>query len=370
VIAFREMARAKVRFGLLVGSIALLVFLILFQQALRDGLITSFVGAIEAQSAPVLVFSTDARRTLQASTITPELAAKVDGVDGIDAQGRIGQSTFSVLADGRIQGAAVIGYEQRSLGAPTSLVRGHYPRSPGEAIANESDAGDGFDIGDVVKVEPGGDPIRIVGQARDSNLQASPTMFVQYDTWEQAVRAANPDARTAPPNALALRPAAGVSDAELVRRVNATSTDLDALTRADAAAKSPGVAQVSRSFLIIFLLYGLVVPLVIGLFFLIVTLQKARSLTLLRAIGARASTLVRALMVQVLVVVALGVSLGTLLYVPLSFMRIGSIPLRFDALTVLAWGLAILVLGALSAVFAARRVLKIEPAAALTGGGV
>ena len=77
MIARKEMQRAKVRFGLLVGAIALLVFLILFQQALRDGLITSFIGGIEHQDAPVLVYSTDARRNLQSSTITPELEAQV-----------------------------------------------------------------------------------------------------------------------------------------------------------------------------------------------------------------------------------------------------------------------------------------------------
>ena len=88
MIALREMARAKVRFGLLVGSIALLVFLILFQQALRDGLVTSFVGAIEHQSAPVLVFSTDARRTLQGSSISPDLESGVRAVEGVGAVGR------------------------------------------------------------------------------------------------------------------------------------------------------------------------------------------------------------------------------------------------------------------------------------------
>jgi putative ABC transport system permease protein len=367
VIALREMTRAKVRFGLLVASIALLVFLILFQQALRDGLLTSFVGAIERQSAPVLVFSTDARRNLQGSTISPEMEAKVRALDGVGAVGRIGQSTFSVRADDRIQGSAVIGYERRSLGAPSSLVAGRYPTADGEGIANVTDASEGFDLGDVVRVEPGGLPITIVGQARDSNLQASPTVFVPYATWEQAARAANPDAATAPPNALGVRPGAGVSDAELVRRINAISTDLEALTRADAAAKSPGVAQVSRSFLVIFLLYGLVVPVVIGLFFLIITLQKTPTLTLLRAIGARAGTLVRALFVQVAVVVGLGVALGTLLYLPVSQQRIGSIPLRFDAVAVLAWGAGILALALVSAAFAARRVLKIEPAAALSG---
>jgi ABC-type antimicrobial peptide transport system permease subunit len=68
------------------------------------------------------------------------------------------------------------------------------------------------------------------------------------------------------------------------------------------------------------------------------------------------------------VVVGLGVALGTLLFLPLSFQRIGSIPLRFDAVTVLAWGAAIMVLGLVSAWFSARRVLRIEPAEALAGG--
>ncbi len=370
MIALREMARAKVRFGLLIGSIALLVFLILFQQALRDGLITSFVGAIEHQSAPVLVYSTDARRNLQSSSITPALEAQVRRVDGVADVGRIGQSTFSARADGAITETAVIGYEQRSLGAPESLVAGRYPSAPGEGIASESDQADGFGIGDVVRIEPGDSEIRIVGQAADINLQASPTVFVRYGTWAEAVRAVNPDAQTPLPNALGLAPAPGVTPEQVVRRVDRISVDLEALTRSDAATRAPGVAQVSRSFLVIFFLYALVVPLVIGLFFLIVTLQKARSLTLLRAIGARSSFLVRALLLQVLVVVVLGVAIGTLLFLPISFQRIGSIPLQFDPITVLGWGCGILLLGLASSWFSARRVLRLDPVEALAGGGV
>ena len=68
--------------------------------------------------------------------------------------------------------------------------------------------------------------------------------------------------------------------------INAQSDDLDALTRDQAADEAPGVAQVRQSFQVIFLLYALVVPFVTGLFFLIITVQKAGALTLLRAIGA------------------------------------------------------------------------------------
>ncbi|MEZ5273015.1 MAG: hypothetical protein R2694_12040 [Ilumatobacteraceae bacterium] len=50
-LAWHEMRRSKLRFGLLTGAVGLLVFLILFQQALLGGLITQFIGAVRNQSA-------------------------------------------------------------------------------------------------------------------------------------------------------------------------------------------------------------------------------------------------------------------------------------------------------------------------------
>ena len=51
-LALKEMARAKVRFGLLIVAIGMLVFLILFQQSLQNGLLTSFVGAVRKPVGP------------------------------------------------------------------------------------------------------------------------------------------------------------------------------------------------------------------------------------------------------------------------------------------------------------------------------
>ena len=53
---------------------------------------------------------------------------------------------------------------------------------------------------------------------------------------------------------------------------------------------------------------------VAGLFFLIVTFQKANALTLLRAIGAPAGRLVSSLLIQVVIVIGAGLLVGTLLY--------------------------------------------------------
>jgi putative ABC transport system permease protein len=368
-LALKEMRRAKARFGLLMAAIGLLVFLVLFQQSLQNGLITSFVGGLRNQSAPVLVYSVDGRRNLQGGVIVPELDAQIRAVDGIGAAGRLSLSTFTAQAGGAEADASVVGYDDVELGAPRSLTAGRYPDKPGEAVANEADAGRGFDIGDVVVLDPAGFEITVVGLARDVQVNVTPTLWVPYETYEAAVRSRFPDAATILPNALAVRPVDGVSPAALVDRINAISDDVDALERADAASKAPGVSTVQQSFLVIFLLYGLVVPFVTGLFFLIVTLQKSSALVLLHAIGAPTRRLVDALLVQVVVVVAVGLALGIALYAPISQQQLGDISLRFETGAVIFWSVLLMTFGLLSSLFSAKRVLSIDPVTATTGAG-
>lgn len=370
-LALREMRRARTRFAMLTAAIGLLVFLILAQQAIQDGLIRSFVGAIERQSASVLVFSVDGQRTLQGSVVSPALERDIRAVPGIGAAGRIGQGTFTVRVNAgkKDDDAAVIGYDRADLGAPDALSAGRLPRARGEAVGSAAD----YAVGDRVRAVGAGGArgpeLTVVGLAEDAQLQVTPTLFVAWEDYARTVRATNPDARAVLPSAIGARPAPGVSPGRLASRINDVVADADALTRERAAQKSPGVAQVRQSFQVIFLLYGLVVPLVTGLFFLIITFQKSAALTLLRAIGARTGVLVRSLLVQVVLVVGGGLAIGVGLYAPLSQISLGDIALRFDAGAVVLWAFVLLALALLSALVAARRVLAIDPVEATSGGG-
>lgn len=370
-LALREVRRALVRFGLLVGAIGLLVFLILFQQALQDGLVTSFVGAVRNQSSPVLVYSVDAQRTLQGSVIPPPVEEAVRATPEVGAAARVGQGTFTVRVDGGEESdAAILGTDDQELFRPTELTSGERPAASGEAVGSDVD----FSLGDRVEVVPaeGGEPvvIEVVGLARDVQLSVSPTLFTDLETFEAATRAVNPDATQVLPNALAVTPAEGVTDEEAVAAIDGSAPDVEALTRQEAADTSPGVAQVRQSFQIIFLLYGLVVPLVTGLFFLIITLQKAGALTLLRAVGARSGVLGASLLIQVLLVTVTGLLVGIALYLPVSQAQVGGLTLRFDAGAVVFWSVVLLVLALLSAGASLRRVLRIDPLEATTGGGI
>jgi putative ABC transport system permease protein len=367
-LAVREIRHAKVRFSTLVVAIALLLFLILVQQALRDGLIDAFIGAINRQSAPVLVYSVDGQRTLQGSVITPPLQRAIQSTSGVGESGRIGQSTFTARVNGAAKtSVALFGYEKASVGGPDRLTAGRMPRAPGEVVGSDGD----FALGDMVRLArgPSAPVLRVVGLAGDAEIQVLPTLFVSWSDYSSWVRAANPDAGAVLASAIGVRPSPGTTPQALAQRINGVSAEADALTRVNAAQKTPGVSSVRSSFDVIFLLFAGVVPLVAGLFFLIVTLQKARALTLLRAIGAPAGGLVRSLLIQALIVLGAGIVLGTLIWLPVSQATVGQLSLTFNAGAVLFWAVLLLALGLASALVAARRVLAIDPVEATTGGG-
>ncbi len=373
-LALSEMRRAKVRFGLLAGAVGLLVFLILFQQALLTGLVNQFIGALKNQSADVVVYNAQARKNLEGSIILPDQAAAIAAVDGVDVAAPLGEGTFTVLAGDEEQDAVIFGYELGGPGEPTTLIEGRLPEVDGEAVASSRNAADGFDIGDTVTVvpNPGGTAtaFTVVGLAEEINYSVAPTLFTDFAGYEAARRAGNPDATQVLPSVIAVRVAAGADPAEVADAITAAVEGTEGLTRQQAVDESPGVASVRQSFSVILLLFYLVVPLVTGLFFLIVTFQKAGALTLLRAIGSPAGPLVRSLLIQVVAVVLSGAVLATGLFWLASLGGAGGLGITVEPMPVLATTLVVLVLALLTSLAAVRRVLRIDPIAATTGAGV
>lgn len=368
-LAVQEMRRAKVRFGLLAGAVGLLVFLILFQQALLGGLINQFIGALKHQSGDVLVYSDRARKNLEASFVFPDQVGQVQQLEGVAAASPLGEGTFTVLADGKQQNAVLFGYELGQPGQPTNIVEGELPDRDDEAVASEKDRADGFDIGDKVQVMPDGVTVTIVGLARDSNFSVTPVLFVHYATYESAKKTKNPDAEFIVPSAIAVQVGPGHTAQEVADRINEKVADVEALTKQQAVDGAPGVSNVRSSFAVILLLFYLVVPLVTGLFFLIVTFQKASALTLLRAIGAKASTLVAGLLVQVVAVMVVGSVVASALYA-LSLQGVKNLGLHVELRPILVTSVVVLALALLTSLVAVRRVLRIDPLSATTGAGV
>jgi len=362
MLAGKEVKRAKLRFGLLSGAVGLLVFLILFQQALLGSLLLSFTGAIENQSGTVLVFTEEARKNVTGSVILPPQQAQIAAVDGVGASAPLAEGTFTIEADGKDVDASVFGFHPGGPGEPTRLVQGRLPSAPNEAVASKEDASAGFGLGDTVASVDGNIPLTIVGLTERSRFSVAPTLWVTFDAYTALRKAANPDATAVLPSVMALTPAAGVSPSQLAASINDQVTGVQALTRSQAVSEAPGVSSVSTSFQLILALAFLVVAVVIGFFFLILTVHKQSTLTVLRAIGAPTSYLVKALLKQIALVVGIGLVIGVVLTVGAVKGASSGLPVSLDPGTMITTAVGVVLLSLVGSLFTLVRVGRIDPA--------
>jgi putative ABC transport system permease protein len=361
MLASREIKRAKARFGLLIGAVGLLVFLILFQWTLLGSLLQGFTGGVENQSAPVLVYGKDARKIIEASVLPPAVVDAVGKVDGVASAAPWYSGTFTVDAAGVDVDATIIGFRPGAPGQPTRVVEGRLPAAPGEAVASKEDRKKGFDIGSTVISTAGDVPLTIVGLTELSRSNVAPTMFVTEEGFTALRKAANPDAKAVFPSLVAVQPAPGVDPAVLATRITEQVPGTEALTRTQAIEGAPGVGQIKTSFYGIIGLAYVVVVLVIGFFLLILTVQKMPSLVLMRAVGAPVGALVRGILEQMLFVVGGGLIVGLVfLYGAVAAAKVG-LPLQIDTGAVAVISLAVVIGALLASTFAFVRVAAIDP---------
>jgi len=373
-LALTEIRRAKLRFGLLIGAVALLVFLILFQQTLAAGLLGSFTGGLENQSAEVLVFNADARGAVEGSVVTPDQVDAVAQVDGVARAEPLGEGTFTAdVGEGELVDTTVFGFVLGGPGEPTTLVEGRLPERDGEAVASDVDADAGFGIGDVVSIVPGDVPVEIVGLASDARFSVQPTLYTTYATYEQLVVAGNPEAPSVLPTLVAVQPEPGIDPEALAASIDEAVEGVDASDVATAIENLPGVGSITQSFAVILLLAFIVVVLVTWVFFLILTVQKTSSLTLLRAVGASTWFLLANIALQVAIVAVAGIALAAGLLWLATRGGSGGLEVTADPSLILRTGAAILVLALVSSIASMRRVARLDPAAATqrqAGGGL
>ena len=88
------------------------------------------------------------------------------------------------------------------------------------------------------------------------------------------------------------------------------------------------------------------------------------------AVGARTGVLARALVLQVVVVTAVGIVVGVGGYALVTGGgRIGGLTLRFEPMLAAVWSIGFLVLAVVGSLASLRRVLRIDPIDATTGAG-
>lgn len=356
-LALIEMRRSKLRFGLLTAAVSLLVFLVLLLTTLSSALVNSLTGALKGLDTDVLVYSDNARDNLQASRLNPEVVAAVDAVPGVAAAAPLTTLTTSApLADGT-DDLQLIGFAPGQPGAPTGLVEGRLPQAADEVAMD----GGGFAIGDTLTLAATGQQLEVVGLLRGAQFAATPTGYVDPRVTEAVIKALNPKAPFAPINAVAAGTEPGADPQEVAARISEAVAGTKGYTPEQAAAKIPGIESITQSFGILVGLTFVIGIVVIGFFFLILTVQKMKPFTLLRAIGASSGRLSRTVATQIAVVV-LGASAIAVALTLLAVRGLNTgIPVALSPGLVAGTVAAVLVFSLLAGLLSIRRIGRIDP---------
>jgi putative ABC transport system permease protein len=361
-LALKELRRRPGRFATATIILSLIAILLMFLGGLLDGLIASSTGAIRAQDADAIVYSGTAQASFVRSRIDPELRAQVEAVDGVVEVGGIGNVQLGARVPGNgprdLASVALFGYELAPTGVPDAPAYG-------QAWADETIKASGVEEGMVIELGPARSPIEIIGFVEDTNYNGQSSLWASPDTWRDVLSANRPDAQLGPDvfQALVVRGDGGnLPDAIDTATAGAT----DSYTIDEAVAAIPGITEQQNTFNQIIGVTVVIALVVIGLFFALLTVERTSLYGVLKALGAKSSTIFAGLVAQAVVVTAIAAFVAGALVVVLDLViPPGSIPLLVTPGRIILSVALLLVAAVLGCSFSLRRVLRIDPASAI-----
>lgn len=323
-VGIREIRKAKGRFGLIVGTVALITLLVVVLTGLTSGLGKQNTSALEALDPASVVFEDNEDPSFTTSRVEATGAGVPLGT---------GQ-TLMQIADGDEESVAVL-----ALPKGTELPGGEVLGDG--AVASSSLA---LNEGDTVRL--GGTEASIDAIADDLQFSHTPVVWVPTETWQQTFHT-DADGTVL------------LSDAE--PSVSGGVALKDSFQGLAAYSSEQGSLKMIQGFL-----YA-IAALVIVAFLTVWTMQRTRDLAILKAIGASNKYLLKDALGQSAILLLIGTLIGGLAALGVGLGMAGVAPFTLSAGVIALPPLLVWVLGMVGALVATRSITKVKPQSALGG---
>ncbi|SDZ32645.1 putative ABC transport system permease protein [Amycolatopsis xylanica] len=357
-VAWRDLKYAKGRFALMGTVIVLITLLVGLLSGLTAGLGRQNISAITGLPADRIAFaapSGEQRLSYANSTVTETQWRQWAATPGVTSAEPLGVTTTKATAGDRSIGVSAFGVLAGSVLAPDS------GKLTEHTVVLSTAAAD--DLG----VQPGnslvlaGRQLTVAAVSGDASFSHTPVVWTTLDVWQA----------TAPPGSIGSGgPTATVIALTTTSATAITATDQaagtrtvtkdDSLSAIGSYTSENGSLQLMRVFLFA------ISALVIGAFFTVWTIQRSGDIAVLKALGATTTGLLKDALGQAVVLLVGGTLIGTGLAAALGAALTGSaIPFVLTPATVLLSAAVMILLGALGAALAIRRITSVDPLTAL-----
>ncbi|HHB0442336.1 TPA: ABC transporter permease [Staphylococcus aureus] len=346
-LAWNEIRRNKLKFGLIIGVLTMISYLLFLLSGLANGLINMNKEGIDKWQADAIVLNKDANQTVQQSVFN-----KKDIENKYKKQATLKQTGEIVSNGHQKDNVLVFGVEKSSLLVP-SLIEGHKATKDNEVLADETLKNKGFKIGDTLSLSQSDEKLHIVGFTESAKYNASPVIF----TNDATIAKINPRLTGDKINAVVVRDT-NWKDKKL-------NQELEAVSINDFIENLPGYKpqNLTLNFMISFLF--VISATVIGIFLYVMTLQKTSLFGILKAQGFTNGYLANVVISQTLILALFGTAFGLLLTGVTGAFLPDAVPVKFDVLTLLVFAIVLMIVSVLGSLFSILTIRKIYPLKAI-----
>lgn len=346
-LAWNEIRRKKLKFGLIIGVLTMISYLLFLLSGLANGLINMNKEGIDKWQADVIVLNKDANQTVQQSVFN-----KKDIENKYKKQATLKQTGEIVSNGHQKDNVLVFGVEKSSFLVP-SLIEGHKATKDNEVLADETLKNKGFKIGDTLSLSQSDEKLHIVGFTESAKYNASPVIF----TNDATIAKINPRLTGDKINAVVVRDT-NWKDKKL-------NQELEAVSINDFIENLPGYKpqNLTLNFMISFLF--VISATVIGIFLYVMTLQKTSLFGILKAQGFTNGYLANVVISQTLILALFGTAFGLLLTGVTGAFLPDAVPVKFDVLTLLVFAIVLMIVSVLGSLFSILTIRKIDPLKAI-----
>ncbi|HDI0940133.1 TPA: ABC transporter permease [Staphylococcus aureus] len=346
-LAWNEIRRNKLKFGLIIGVLTMISYLLFLLSGLANGLINMNKEGIDKWQADAIVLNKDANQTVQQSVFN-----KKDIENKYKKQATLKQTGEIVSNGHQKDNVLVFGVEKSSFLVP-SLIEGHKATKDNEVLADETLKNKGFKIGDTLTLSQSDEKLHIVGFTESAKYNASPVIF----TNDATITKINPRLTGDKINAVVVRDT-NWKDKKL-------NQELEAVSINDFIENLPGYKpqNLTLNFMISFLF--VISATVIGIFLYVMTLQKTSLFGILKAQGFTNGYLANVVISQTLILALFGTAFGLLLTGVTGAFLPDAVPVKFDVLTLLVFAIVLMIVSVLGSLFSILTIRKIDPLKAI-----
>ncbi|HHO1714255.1 TPA: ABC transporter permease [Staphylococcus aureus] len=346
-LAWNEIRRNKLKFGLIIGVLTMISYLLFLLSGLANGLINMNKEGIDKWQADAIVLNKDANQTVQQSVFN-----KKDIENKYNKQATLKQTGEIVSNGHQKDNVLVFGVEKSSFLVP-SLIEGHKATKDNEVLADETLKNKGFKIGDTLSLSQSDEKLHIVGFTESAKYNASPVIF----TNDATIAKINPRLTGDKINAVVVRDT-NWKDKKL-------NQELEAVSINDFIENLPGYKpqNLTLNFMISFLF--VISATVIGIFLYVMTLQKTSLFGILKAQGFTNVYLANVVISQTLILALFGTAFGLLLTGVTGAFLPDAVPVKFDVLTLLVFAIVLMIVSVLGSLFSILTIRKIDPLKAI-----